>query len=83
MPVRIHRAWFTHTWTLAQLFEERSHGVKFRAKAAPIAGLQPRNSAVIVAKSLPCSKVRRARGVSCGWRALKGHGRRGFFEEGR
>jgi hypothetical protein len=36
-----------------------------------------------VVEGLPCSKVHRARGVSCGRRALKGQGRRGFPEEGR
>ena len=87
---RIHLAglsWFSLTLTTAgmliQLFEERSQGVEFRAKAAPIPGFQPRNSAVIVAEGLACSKVRRARGVRCGWRARKGEGRRGFLEEGR
>ena len=68
---------------LTQLLKERSHGVEFRAKAAPIPSFQPRNGAVIVVEGLPCSKVRGARGVSSGWRALKGQGRRGFFEEDR
>src|SRR5664280_2387854 len=69
---------------LTQLFKERSHGIEFRAKAAPILGFQPRNSAVIVAERIACAKIRRARGVSCGWRAArKGEGRRGSLEEGR
>jgi len=68
---------------LTQLFKERPHGVELHAKAVPIPSFQPRNGAVIVVEGLPCSKIHRARGVSCGWRALKGQGRRGFLEEGR
>src|ERR1700738_2167359 len=66
---------------LAQLLEEWSQRVQFRAKVSPITGFQLLNSAVVVAQGLPRSIGLGAGERRFGWRPRGRRGRGGFLEE--